>query len=95
MGYGDNVRGYRLYDQVNRKIVKSRDVIFLEDEKSSKNEHLLIVNEAEHSVKVESMEGSDPKTYSEARSCIDANKWKEAMDAEYESLLENETTDSE
>ncbi|CAL1403471.1 unnamed protein product [Linum trigynum] len=34
MGYGREEFGYRLWDPIARKIVRSRDVIFLEDETS-------------------------------------------------------------
>ena len=32
MGYGEETKGYRLYDTIKKKIVLSRDVIFNEDE---------------------------------------------------------------
>ncbi|MCI87181.1 hypothetical protein A2U01_0108462, partial [Trifolium medium] len=32
MGYGNKQFGYRLWDPVGKKIIRSRDVIFLEDQ---------------------------------------------------------------
>ena len=32
LGYGHEEFGYRLWDPLSRKIVKSRDVVFLEDQ---------------------------------------------------------------
>ena len=32
IGYGQEDFGYRLWDPMNKKIIKSRDVIFLEDQ---------------------------------------------------------------
>lgn len=37
VGYCDNTKGYRLYDQVSKKIVISRDVIFVENTKDIEN----------------------------------------------------------
>jgi len=31
IGYGQDEHGYKLYDPVNKKLVRSRDVVFLED----------------------------------------------------------------
>ena len=32
MGYGQNEFGYRLYDPVNKKLIRSRDIVFMEDQ---------------------------------------------------------------
>lgn len=74
-----------MYNPITGKIIMSRDVIFLEDEKFNNKENFLMVNEDDSSDKVEKMEVSDPKTYNEALSGIEADKWKEAMDIEYKS----------
>jgi len=31
IGYGQDEHGYRLYDPINKKLVRSRDVVFIED----------------------------------------------------------------
>ena len=37
LGYKENSKAYRLYDEVNKKFVISRDVIFLETNKNAKS----------------------------------------------------------
>ena len=32
LGYGLEVFGYKIYDPMNKKVIRSRDVIFLEDQ---------------------------------------------------------------
>ena len=36
LGYSNTSKGYRLYDETNKKFVIARDVIFLESSKSDK-----------------------------------------------------------
>ena len=38
VGYKDGIKGYKLWNPVTRKIVYSRDVVFREDKKTSRNE---------------------------------------------------------
>lgn len=92
VGYANNVKGYRLYDPESRKIIISRDVVFIEDQTISTvgdEMNLLMRDQANLEEKVE--EVKNPNSYEEAVSCKDAEKWKEAMDSEYNSLIENNT----
>ncbi|KAH7639100.1 hypothetical protein HUG17_3133 [Dermatophagoides farinae] len=37
--------------------------------------------------------GSAPNSFNDARNCVEANKWKESMQSEYQALIENDTWD--
>lgn len=92
VGYANNAKGYRLYDPESEKIIISRDVVFIEDQKVLNVEeemNLLIKDQVNIEEKVE--EVKHPNSYTEAMSCEKASEWKEAMNSEYKSLIENET----
>ena len=40
IGYKDGIKGYKLWNQVTRIVVYNRDVMFREDERTSKNEEI-------------------------------------------------------
>lgn len=86
LGYGSNTSGYRLDDPIQKKIILSRDVIFLENERRREENSLVVTEEEKEHIK-----GAIPTAYEEAMSCVDAEKWKAAMDAEYDALIENKT----
>ena len=37
--------------------------------------------------------GSAPNSFNDARNCVEANKWKESMESEYQALIDNDTWD--
>lgn len=105
MGYEPN--GFRVFDPDKNKVVVSRDVIFLNDERengkiiseevqaaivceedyeenSSTAENCAIIDQEDISMEV-------PKTYNEAMTDKNAQKWQEAMKEEYQSLIDNNT----
>lgn len=87
LGYENNMKGYRFYDVKKEKVIISRDVIFLEDEKLTNIEHenVFIVNNTENDFSEKSENINHPSTYQEAITCKESFKWKEAMDNEYQS----------
>lgn len=138
MGYSDNRKGYRLFDDKKRKIIHSRDVTFnelvsgtekdneLENETSyvrieypSEDEEVDGVSNNESSDELDDTEPDheeepavrrstrerkcpdhfgvwvniadvkEPATVAEAQTGPDREKWKDAMDAEYKSLISN------
>lgn len=92
VGYANNAKGYRLYDPESGKIIISRDVIFIEDQKVvNVEEEMNLLMKDQLNIEEKSEEVKHPNSYAEAMSCKKASEWKEAMDGEYESLMENET----
>lgn len=62
-----------------------------EAEKNVEQEDEQYVRENQIAMAMEIQEGDIPNSYQEARTSADWEKWKEAMNAEYESLMENDT----
>lgn len=91
VGYGYNVLGYRLFNPKDKKIVVSRDVVFIEDEGTPEAEQSLVINEEMSCGEMQKKAESVPITLSDAITSDDAEKWKAAMDVEYNSLIENGT----
>ena len=136
MGYADNRKGYRLYDEENYKIVYSRDVIFNEsvngsvkqsEAQSNPTRYVKIdcfnedddlkdndirdepsdiasdhdeepvprrsTREGHHpdhyGVWVNAADVTEPVTVEDALNGQDSDKWKDAMQADYESLTSN------
>lgn len=94
MGYAPN--GYRLYDNEKKKIIISRDVVFLGDkDRQAVNEINWEDVESSFVVKEEMICDlpfeNTPTNYEEAMIDKEADKWLQAMKEEYESLLENKT----
>lgn len=89
LGYEQN--GYRIYNKTSKKVVIAKDVIFLGSKAASNSdtekEKCLAVKEAVLHY------GSTviPYTYAEAMTSPEAEKWVEAMQEEYASLMENDT----
>lgn len=91
IGYEPN--GYRIYNSMSNKVVIAKDVIFLKNEIPSLEaadekdiEKCLAAKQEVHSAT-----NVIPYTYEEAMTSSTAEKWKEAMNEEYKSLLDNKT----
>lgn len=105
MGYAG--QGYRMWDGEKRRIIIARDVVFVNDPKpqdtaegsteetTETEERELNKDEDENfemAMKVRELKKREiPMNYREAKTSVDWNKWKEAMQDEYDSLMENET----
>ncbi len=73
LGYGQETKGYRLYDPVRQKVLHSRDVRFNEDEKDNENG----VKDKDHYVVLDFSYDSDveaPTTPDESTAEIDQRK---------------------
>lgn len=70
VGYASNVSAYRLYDPTSKKVILSRDVIFLEDEQFSKNENenAMLLSEDKANIEDQTEAVIVPTTYDEAMS---------------------------
>jgi len=88
--YGHDEFGYRFYDSVEKKLVRSRDVIFVEDQtiedigKTKKSE-------SPSTNDVVDTDGGEPECYEEAMESEHKNKWIAAMHDEMKSLHDNHT----
>ncbi|KAE8680077.1 hypothetical protein F3Y22_tig00111392pilonHSYRG00241 [Hibiscus syriacus] len=107
VGYGGNEFSYRFWDYENRKIIRSRDVIFNENvmykdrstvESSSPNTEA----ETKEFVEFEEISRNDvqinpeavqeePECYDEAMQVEDSVKWESSMKDEMDSLMSNQT----
>ncbi|KAE8691645.1 hypothetical protein F3Y22_tig00110888pilonHSYRG00123 [Hibiscus syriacus] len=74
LGYVDGVKGYRLWDPTARKVIISKDVIFVEDKLQRKKTMIVLKKDGE------------PSTYQEAINSSDASLWMMAMQEEIEAL---------
>ena len=80
------MKAYRLLDIENNKIIFSRDVVFNETIHTG---FLAVSNENYDEVPLSPE--SEPQTLEEALASPEGPKWREAVNEEYKSLLENKT----
>lgn len=99
MGYDKN--GYRFFDEKSKEIIirKEADLLEINNDAENRNteETCLVVdnsdlctNDGEFDNKING-KTIIPNTYEEAMTSMNADKWKAAMNDEYQSLIENET----
>lgn len=84
VGYEAN--GYRLFNKRTMKIEAAKNVVFLNKINSNKSESIIAAT-----VTTPEDDYIVPETYTEAMRSPETEDWQYAMDAEYDSLLENET----
>ena len=68
LGYGQETKGYRLYDTAQRKVIHSRDVRFNEDVKESEHSTLDVENDGDYRLVLDFTDnetGSQPDTPTE------------------------------
>ena len=106
VGYNaTNTKGYRIYDPHDNKIVLTKDVIFLtkraaaapeyinpnpHDDEDANDEYAIYASPNEDKDIHQSL-GTDPKSYREAIASENKERWKEAMESEWNALKDNET----
>ncbi|RVW24492.1 Retrovirus-related Pol polyprotein from transposon TNT 1-94 [Vitis vinifera] len=93
IGYGDEKFGYRFWDEQNRKIIRSRNVIF--------NEQVMYKEDLPGTLDLQRYspvlnyllltDGGEPECYDEALQDENSSKWELAMKDEMDSLLGNQT----
>ncbi|KAE8685870.1 cytochrome P450 71A9-like [Hibiscus syriacus] len=106
VGYGGNEFGYRFWDYENRKIIRSRDVIFNKNvmykdmstvESSSSNTKAETKEFAEfeeisgNDVQISSEAVQEEPCYDEAMQVKDLVKWESSMKDEMDSFISNQT----
>lgn len=91
IGYEPN--GYRFYNKASKKVVIAKDVVFIDKMDAEKRERVDKCMAARQERQVMQHYGTTviPYTYEEAMISSEAEKWKEAMKNEYDSLMENGT----
>ncbi|KAL0367253.1 UNVERIFIED_CONTAM: hypothetical protein Sradi_3615400 [Sesamum radiatum] len=99
IGYPKETAGYYFYDPAEQKIFISRNAVFLEkgfpsdkrhDESSIGQTRESQIPERYGFFGLTSQLDNDPKTYGEAMSDIDSDKWLEAMKSEMDSMGSNQ-----
>ena len=126
LGYGNGVKGYRLYDKAQKRVFYSRDVTFNEEKSTEEDGMAKNTNDEPSFVEIEHGQdadiidneeeepqrgqrerqapnrygewvyianGEDPVTAKMALSSPDAEKWKNAMESELDSLDKNDVWD--
>ncbi|KAL0373403.1 UNVERIFIED_CONTAM: hypothetical protein Sradi_3256000 [Sesamum radiatum] len=86
VGYPKKTVGYYFYDPSEQKVFVSRNAVFLEKgfPADTQREELLLEESS-----LTGQLDNDPKTYGEAMSDIDSEKWIEAMKSEMDSISSN------
>eukprot|EP00253_Pinus_taeda_P014635 PITA_14635 len=101
-GYKDGLKGYKLWNQVSRKVFYSRDVVFREvkdvithevQPKEPEKIKFELKEEESDSTTEEESEDEEPQTPTEVVDSEDGKLWKEAMVDEMASLHKNEAWD--
>ncbi|KAL0455215.1 UNVERIFIED_CONTAM: Retrovirus-related Pol polyprotein from transposon TNT 1-94 [Sesamum latifolium] len=96
IGYSKETAGYYFYDPAEQKIFVSRNAVFLEKvhtdgapvlRRSTRESR---ITERYGFMGLTSQLDNDPKTYGEAMSDIDSDKWFEAMKSEMDSMGSNQ-----
>ncbi|KMQ82767.1 retrovirus-related pol polyprotein from transposon tnt 1-94, partial [Lasius niger] len=94
VGYCENSKGYRLIDPRTKKIVKSRDVVFLEEFKDSKTKepnHIQLLDEENESDMEKDDDSSDTaaikrddeeETISDYSDCVEENESKQLVETQ-------------
>ncbi|KAJ4715305.1 Retrovirus-related Pol polyprotein from transposon TNT 1-94 [Melia azedarach] len=95
VGYGDRVKGYRIWSPSEKRVILSRNVVFDENSMFNPTVKSIVVSEngsVEKQVAEEvDTNSNEPSTYKEAVTCTESTQWLAAMGDEMESLHKNQT----